>query len=476
MKCANKTNKLFILKPPTFHSSSIARTRSPYSSIMKNYASKGKKRKDGANSNNDNKNNSNNNNNNKNKKVKHTMKFAPSRGLKPSQSQSKLYATTQELLECEISEVRRILSEAFSLDRPDALRADPRAFTMFSTRLRKQKQWEKCVEVFNLQKLLGVERNTISFNAVMSAAIKGGNPKYALGLFAEMKKMGLDITTITINVAMQAYLKLNEPNKALELFDALEERNDTVSLNTAMAAAEMAGDEDRLAQLRSTTNSKVERIANESEKRIEEEGEGDSSSSSSSSSSDEEVEEEDDDDDDVDEDEEEEEEEEEERRLRMKKLKKKQQKEEEEEMMRKKILDAGTNDEDDPDLALRKRRDARRKKFEEKRRLRKLKKGKERQWTSAAAHAKQTKSELQLKRSQMKGNPKDWLNEGEESSSSDEEYEEESDTETRMKKWREKVQRKGFKSAIEDEKIDKYINVHSSSHGMDSEDFWKAGF
>jgi hypothetical protein len=45
-----------------------------------------------------------------------------------------------------------------------------------------------------------------------------------------------------------------------------------------------------------------------------------------------------------------------------------------------------------------------------------------------------------------------------------------------MKKWREKVQRKGFKSAIEDEKIDKYINVHSSSHGMDSEDFWKAGF
>ena len=440
---------------------------------MKNYASKGKKRKDGANSNNDNKNN--NNNNNKNKKVKHTMKFAPSRGLKPSQSQSKLYATTQELLECEISDVRRILSEAFSPDRPDALRADPRAFTMFSTRLRKQKQWEKCVEVFNLQKLLGVERNTISFNAVMSAAIKGGNPKYALDLFAEMKKMGLDITTITINVAMQAYLKLNEPNKALELFDALEEKNDTVSLNTAMAAAEMAGDEDRLAQLRSTTNSKVERIANESEKRIEEEGEGDSSSSSSSSSSDEEVEEEDDDDDDVDEDEEEEEEEEE-RRLRMKKLKKKQQKEEEEEMMRKKILDAGTNDEDDPDLALRKRRDARRKKFEEKRRLRKLKKGKERQWTSAAAHAKQAKSELQLKRSQMKGNPKDWLNEGEESSSSDEEDEEESDTETRMKKWREKVQRKGFKSAIEDEKIDKYINVHSSSHGMDSEDFWKAGF
>jgi len=472
---SNKTNKLFILKPPTFHSSSIARTRSPYSSIMKNYASKGKKRKDGANSNNDNKNN--NNNNNKNKKVKHTMKFAPSRGLKPSQSQSKLYATTQELLECEISDVRRILSEAFSPDRPDALRADPRAFTMFSTRLRKQKQWEKCVEVFNLQKLLGVERNTISFNAVMSAAIKGGNPKYALDLFAEMKKMGLDITTITINVAMQAYLKLNEPNKALELFDALEEKNDTVSLNTAMAAAEMAGDEDRLAQLRSTTNSKVERIANESEKRIEEEGEGDSSSSSSSSSSDEEVEEEDDDDDDdVDEDDDEEEEEEEERRLRMKKLKKKQQKEEEEEMMRKKILDAGTNDEDDPDLALRKRRDARRKKFEEKRRLRKLKKGKERQWTSAAAHAKQAKSELQLKRSQMKGNPKDWLNEGEESSSSDKEDEEESDTETRMKKWREKVQRKGFKSAIEDEKIDKYINVHSSSHGMDSEDFWKAGF
>ena len=163
----------------------------------------------------------------------------------------------------------------------------------------------------------------------------------------------------------------------------------------------------------------------------------------------------------------------------MKKMKKKkQQRKEEEEERRKKSFDVETNDEDDPDLALRKRRDARRKKFEEKRRLRKLEKGKERQWTSAAAHTKQTKSELQLKRSKMKGNPKDWLNEDEESSSSDDEDEEEedSDTETRMRKWREKMQRKGLKSSIEDEKIDKYINVHSSSHGMDSEDFWKAGF
>ena len=42
-----------------------------------------------------------------------------------------------------------------------------------------------------------------------------------------------------------------------------------------------------------------------------------------------------------------------------------------------------------------------------------------------------------------------------------------------MRKWREKMQRKGLKSSIEDEKIDKYINVHSSSHGMDSEDFGK---
>jgi len=435
-----------------------------------------KKRKDGANTTNNNKYN---NNNKSKKKVKHTMKFAPSRGLKPSQSNSKLYATTQELLECEISEVQRILSDAFSPDRPDALRADPRAFTMFSTRLRKQKQWEKCVEVFNLQKLLGVERNTISFNAVMSAAIKGGNPKFALGLFAEMKKIGLDITTITINVAMQAYLKLNEPNKALELFDALVEKNDTVSLNTAMAAAEMAGDTDRLAQLRNT-NSNVEAPVENGKINGDDDEENDSSSSSTSSSSTS-SEEENEGDEDDDDDDDEEEEEEEERRLRMKKMKKKKQQrkeEEEEEERRKKSLDVETNDEDDPDLALRKRRDARRKKFEEKRRLRKLEKGKERQWTSAAAHTKQTKSELQLKRSKMKGNPKDWLNEDEESSSSDDEDEEEedSDTETRMRKWREKMQRKGLKSSIEDEKIDKYINVHSSSHGMDSEDFWKAGF
>ena len=440
-----------------------------------NNNSQSKKRKDGANTTNNNKYN---NNNKSKKKVKHTMKFAPSRGLKPSQSNSKLYATTQELLECEISEVQRILSDAFSPDRPDALRADPRAFTMFSTRLRKQKQWEKCVEVFNLQKLLGVERNTISFNAVMSAAIKGGNPKFALGLFAEMKEIGLDITTITINVAMQAYLKLNEPNKALELFDALVEKNDTVSLNTAMAAAEMAGDNDRLAQLRNA-NSNVEVPVENGKINGDDDEENDSSSSSTSSSSTSSEEENEGDEDDDDDDDEEEEEEE--RRLRMKKMKKKKQQrkeEEEEEERRKKSLDVETNDEDDPDLALRKRRDARRKKFEEKRRLRKLKKGKERQWTSAAAHTKQTKSELQLKRSKMKGNPKDWLNEDEESSSSDDEDEEEedSDTETRMRKWREKMQRKGLKSSIEDEKIDKYINVHSSSHGMDSEDFWKAGF
>ena len=123
----------------------------------------------------------------KNTKVKHTMKHPPSRGLNPSHSKSNLYATTQKLLECEVTEVQRILFEAFSPERPDALRADPRAFTMFSTRLRKQKQWEKCIQVFNLQQQLGVERNTISFNAVMSAAIKGKKPKYALELFAEMK-------------------------------------------------------------------------------------------------------------------------------------------------------------------------------------------------------------------------------------------------------------------------------------------------
>ena len=401
----------------------------------------------------------------KNTKVKHTMKHPPSRGLNPSHSKSNLYATTQKLLECEVTEVQRILFEAFSPERPDALRADPRAFTMFSTRLRKQKQWEKCIQVFNLQQQLGVERNTISFNAVMSAAIKGKKPKYALELFAEMKKIGLDITTITINVAMQAHLKLNEPNKALELFDALEEK-DTVSLNTAMAAAEIAGDDDRLAQLRDKNRSGgaadvkrnfVDGDDNDDDADVEE-GEDDSSLSSCSSSEG----------DDEDEDEEE-------RRSRIKKMKKNQQKQEEEMRFRNSAVD--TNDEDDADLALRKRRDARRKKFEEKRRLRKLKKGKERQWTSAAAHSKQVKSALQLKRSRMKGNPKDWLNE--ESSSSDEdddEDEEESDTETRMKKWREKVQRKGFKSAIEDDDIDKYINVHSSSHGMDSEDFWRAGF
>ena len=383
----------------------------------------------------------------KNTKVKHTMKHPPSRGLNPSHSKSKLYATTQKLLECEVTEVQRILFEAFSPERPDALRADPRAFTMFSTRLRKQKQWEKCIQVFNLQQLLGVERNMISFNAVMSAAIKGRKPKYALELFAEMKKIGLDITTITINVAMQAHLKLNEPNKALELFDALEEK-DTVSLNTAMAAAEIAGNDDRLAQLRNTNTSGGATDV----KRNFDHG--------------------DDNDDDADDGEDEDEEE---RRSRIKKMKKNQQKQEEEMRLRNSAVD--TNDGDDADLALRKRRDARRKKFEEKRRLRKLKKGKERQWTSAAAHSKQVKSALQLKRSRMKGNPKDWLNE--ESSSSDEdddEDEEESDTETRMKKWREKVQRKGFKSAIKDDDIDKYINVHSFSHGMDSEDFWRAGF
>lgn len=132
------------------------------------------------------------------------------------------------------------------------------------------------------------------------------------------------------------------------------------------------------------------------------------------------------------------------------------------------------NEDDDLDLALRKRRDARRKKFEEKRRLRKLEKGTKREWTSAAAHVKKEKSEKEIKRSKMKGNPMDWVNEesSSESDSSDAEDDDDDDS-SKLKKWEEKVRKKGLKSAIEDEKIDKYINVHSSSHGMDSEDFWK---
>ena len=41
---------------------------------------------------------------------------------------------------------------------------------------------EKCIQVFNLQQQLGVERNTISFNAVMSAQSKGKKPNLALGI------------------------------------------------------------------------------------------------------------------------------------------------------------------------------------------------------------------------------------------------------------------------------------------------------
>ena len=172
----------------------------------------------------------------KNTKVKHTMKHPHFRGLKSSHSKSNLYTRRhKKSLECEYWGAKNIIRGIFTGTSGCIASRSESVYNVLNS-VEEAKAVGKVHSSVRLQQQLGVERNTISFSIVMSAAIKGKKPKYALELFAEMK-IGLDITTITINVAMQAHLKLNEPNKALELFDALEEK-DTVSLNTAMAAAE----------------------------------------------------------------------------------------------------------------------------------------------------------------------------------------------------------------------------------------------
>ena len=292
------------------------------------------------------------------------------------------------------------LASAMSTDRARPLRADPRAFTTFMSRLNRAKLHDAALLVFEAQKRLGLERNAVNYNAAMVAHVKRDAPADALDLFDEMRAVGHEPSVISFNVAMGACVRAGRGAEALALFDEMAEKGvdvDAVSVNTAIAAAEVVGDDARVAQLRAGAPFKK--------------GEDETASSGSDDSTD-------DGDDSTDDGDDSEpdvaresskhhedvvlEEDEEAKRLAARKRKREEKRE---------LLARFNDADDDGELARRRRKDARKAKFEAKRRARKEEKRAKRPWTMAAAHAKktETKSAKAHRRAEMKADPKVWV-------------------------------------------------------------------
>lgn len=285
------------------------------------------------------------------------------------------------------------LASAMSTDRARPLRADPRAFTTFMSRLNRAKRHDAALLVFEAQKRLGLERNAVNYNAAMVAHVKRDAPSDALDLFEEMRAVGHEPSVISFNVAMGACVRAGRSADALALYDEMTEKGvdvDAVSVNTAIAAAEAIGDDARVAQLRAGTPFKK--------------GEDETATSESDDSQP-------DGDDSTDDGDDSEihrknvvlEEEEEAKRLAARKRKREEKRE---------LLARFNAADDDGELARRRRKDARKAKFEAKRRARKEEKRAKRPWTMAAAHAKKTetkKSGKAHRRAEMKADPKVWV-------------------------------------------------------------------
>ena len=116
------------------------------------------------------------------------------------------------------------LASAMSPDRSRPLRADPRAFTTFMSRLNRAKRSDAALRVFEAQKRLGCERNAVSYNAAMVAHVRRDSPSDALDLFEEMRAVGHEPTVISFNVAMGACVRAGRGARALELFDEMVEK------------------------------------------------------------------------------------------------------------------------------------------------------------------------------------------------------------------------------------------------------------
>ena len=398
---------------------------------------------------------------------------------------SVVYATTERLLalcgkdardesRVTTNDVVRVIALAMSSESGKTLRADPRAFTTFASRLNRAKKHACALRVFEAQKILGVERNAVSYNAAMVAHVRRNEPREALKLFEEMLEVGHEPSVISYNVAMGACARAGDGERALALFDEIAKRGlvpDAVSVNTAIAAAEMIGDDARIAHLRSGAHFSLNRgdengpaatSADEDEPAVARDDDGDD----------------DDDSDDEDEDEDDREmrsredapvaeiedvgEDEEARRAAARKRKR----EIKERLLAEYNKNAASSgsalaaDDEDEEMAKRRRKDARRAKFEEKRRLRKEARREKRPWTVAAAHAKKAeKSAKATKRSAMKADPRVWV----EDIPSDDEVLYDEDGERVLKPI-------SGPSFLDDPNAAKLMN------SRDGDDFWSVGF
>ena len=390
---------------------------------------------------------------------------------------SVVYELTQRLLaEDEDVDVRATLGEALSReDKP--LRADPRAFTTFASRLVRAKLFERALEVFEAQRELGVERNVVSYNQAMVAHVKRGAPEDAVKVFEELKRVGHEPSVISYNVVMGARVRLGDGAEALRLYEEMVAKGmelDAVSVNTAIAAAESIGDDARAESLRRGSSFARESAAEPSTANAadsgsgsddDESGDGDDGDDSDDSGGSEEpaflkdgAHDDEPDPDAVDEDEES-------KRAAARKRKREAKDRLLAEYKKSKALAAGRDDdEEDEEMAKRRRKDARRERFEAKRKARKEANRVKRPWTVAAAHAsKRTpmKSAKEARRKAMKADPRVWVEDVDYFSEGDVRYDEDGE---RI------LPPITGPSFLDDPRAAKLMNAKGS------DDFWSVGF
>ena len=388
---------------------------------------------------------------------------------------SVVYELTQRLLrEDEDVDVRATLGEALSReDKP--LRADPRAFTTFASRLVRAKLFERALEVFEAQRELGVERSVVSYNQAMVAHVKRGAPEDAIKIFDELTRVGHEPSVISYNVVMGACTRCGNGAEALRLYEEMVAKGmelDAVSVNTAIAAAESIGDNARAETLRrgspfaresevepSTANAADSDSGSDSG---DDSGDDDDSGDGSDGSEEpaflkDSAHDDEPDRDAVDEDEES-------KRAAARKRKREAKERLLAEYEKSKASAAGRDDDEDEEMAKRRRKDARRERFEAKRKARKEANRVKRPWTVAAAHASKrtpVKSAKEVRRKAMKADPRVWVEDVDYFSDGDVRYDEDGER---------VLPPITGPSFLDDPRAAKLMNAKGS------DDFWSVGF
>lgn len=383
---------------------------------------------------------------------------------------SVVYELTQLLLrEDEDVDVRATLGEALSReDKP--LRADPRAFTTFASRLVRAKLFERALEVFEAQRELGVERSVVSYNQAMVAHVKRGAPEDAIKIFEELTRVGHEPSVISYNVVMGACTRCGNGAEALRLYEEMVAKGmdlDAVSVNTAIAAAESIGDDARAETLRRGSPFARESEAEPSTANADSDsGSDDDSSDDSGDDSDgseelpflkDSAHDDEQDRDAVDEDEES-------KRAAARKRKREAKERLLAEYKKSKASAAGRDEDEDEEMAKRRRKDARRERFEAKRKARKEANRVKRPWTVAAAHASKrtpVKSAKEVRRKAMKADPRVWVEDVDYFSGGDVHYDEDGE---RI------LPPITGPSFLDDPRAAKLMNAKGSN------DFWSVGF